>query len=160
MVNYTVFAQEFKNLNLAPGDSMWLSLGAIYQGMSFPSGNEIKRNICIHTNHPNELVDLNVANDEFCKEILFGYVGVEEAKQENAIVIYPNPASSILNFDTKGSSEQITTIELFDLHGRMVAGKLPAGFKSTLEIAHLPSGIYLARVTTNQQVMVKKVVKQ
>jgi hypothetical protein len=160
MINPSVYAQAFNNLNLAPGDSMWLSLGAIHQSTAPFSGTEIARTICIHTNHPNGVIDLNVSNDEFCKEFLFGYVGVEEAKQENTILIYPNPAFSILNFDTKGSSEQITTIELFDLHGRMVAETQPAGFKSTLETAHLPSGIYLARVTTNQQVMVKRVVKQ
>jgi hypothetical protein len=72
MGNPSVYAQEFHNLNLAPGDSMWLSLGAIFLDLVGTTGNEIKKNVCIHANHPNSLVDLNVSNDKFCKDICSG----------------------------------------------------------------------------------------
>jgi hypothetical protein len=158
MVNPTVYAQEFHNLNLAPGDSMWLSLGAIFQGPILTVGNQIIRTICIHTNHPNGLVDLNISNDEFCKEIFFGYVGIEEAERENAFLIYPNPATSILNFDTKESSEKINTIELYDIRGRQVAVIQPHALSATLDISHLPDGLYLARVVFAHGVITRKVV--
>lgn len=158
VLNPSVYAQAFNNLNLAPGDSMWLSLGTMFIGLVGTSGTEIKKYICIHTNHPNGLVDLNVSNDEFCKEILFGYVGIEEAIQNRELLIYPNPASSMVNFEMKESTDLINSIQLYNIHGRLVAEWHPQTQTASLDISHLSGGMYLARVTVGQNVITRKVV--
>lgn len=145
MVNPTVYAQEFHNLNLAPGDSLWLSLGAIFQGMSFPSGNEIKRNVCIHTNHPNGLVDLNVSNDQFCKEIIFGYVGIEEAERKETFSLYPNPTTGVIRFDLPPGAAEYA---VYNLHGQVVHSGQTT--QRQLDLTLLPAGIYVVRILSLQ----------
>ena len=145
MVNPTVYAQEFHNLNLAPGDSMWLSLGAIFQGMSFPSGNVIMRNICIHTNHPNGLVDLNVSNDEFCKEIIFGYVGIEEAERKETFSLYPNPTTGVIRFNLPSGA---VNYGVYNLHGQLVHSGQTT--QRQLDLTLLPAGMYVVRIHSLQ----------
>ncbi|SFT51086.1 hypothetical protein SAMN05216474_0980 [Lishizhenia tianjinensis] len=74
------YTQEFSNLNILPGDSAWIDLGLIFNHQSFyqPSVDSILRNTCVYSSHPNNLTDLNITNDEYCREITLGYVGIEE----------------------------------------------------------------------------------
>jgi hypothetical protein len=73
--------------------------------------------------------------------------------------IYPNPTSSIVHFELEESTEKISAIALYDIHGRQVAEWHPATHTTALDISHLPGGIYLARVTVGQQVVSRKVIR-
>ncbi len=74
--------------------------------------------------------------------------------------IYPNPASSIVHFTTGDYPGQIQTIELFDMQGRKVANIQPLQSTATLDISHLPDGVYIIRVSTSNDVMTRKLVKK
>jgi hypothetical protein len=139
--NPTVFAQAFNSLNLAPGDSMWLQLGAIHQGTFYYSGPAIIHNICIHTNHPNGLIDLNVSNDEYCTDVLFGYVGIAELESDAAFAIYPNPTDGMIHFDLPAGEVEIS---VYSVHGRLVYQEQTTGRQ--LDLTGLPAGIYLVRL--------------
>jgi hypothetical protein len=145
MVNPTVYAQVFHNLGLAPGDSMWLSLGAIYQGTAFPPGNEIKRNICIHTNNPNGLVDLNVSNDEFCKEIVFGYVGIEKSESKEIFTLFPNPTTGLIHFDLPPGAVEFLVV---NMHGKVVQGGQT--LQRHIDLSLLSAGVYAVRILSLQ----------
>lgn len=139
--NPTVYANEFHSLNLAPGDSMWLQLGAIHQGTYMYSGQDIIHNICIHTNHPNGLIDLNVSNDECCTDVLFGYVGMAEPETSTILPLYPNPAHGFIHFDLPAGEVDITVYS--------IQGKLVQHIQTTdrqLDLTGLPAGIYLVRL--------------
>lgn len=74
------FIEQFNNLNLAPGDSMWIDLGIIYSNLNFYPGvsDTISREVCVYTSHPNDITDTIVNNDAFCRNLIFGYVGTDE----------------------------------------------------------------------------------
>jgi len=84
---------------------------------------------------------------------------VREPGEPERFSMHPNPASSLLWFEMESSSERINTIELYDIHGRLMAVSHPNSHSATLDIAHLPNGIYLVRLTTSDGSALRKVVK-
>lgn len=74
-------------------------------------------------------------------------------QEEKAILIYPNPASNELNFET---NSPIETIQLIDISGKTMAFE-PS---SRIDVSNLPAGIYFVRITTKNQTYVRKVVKK
>ncbi len=73
-----VYSEPFSGLNLAPGDSVWIDMGMVHNHFAPLFGDTITYDFCLYSSHVNELTDLNVANDQFCKELLIGYSGLEE----------------------------------------------------------------------------------
>lgn len=84
------------------------------------------------------------------RDFLYGHlnfspdVGVSQYVADD-IRIYPNPASDLLFVERKGGAE-ISHIALYDLQGRAVG----ASDRSPVGIGHLPSGLYLVRVTDSE----------
>jgi hypothetical protein len=139
---YVVYFEHFSGLNLAPGDSMWLSCGEIHSNLDFLSGTDtLRRTICVYTSQPNFTTDLNVSNDAYCESIAVGYVGITE-KEKSEISIYPNPANSLLFVETDVSSDYI----IYDLSGQSVLnGKL---LDKGINIESLTTGFYFLRLNT------------
>jgi len=85
-----------------------------------------------------------------------GGVGIKETEKDDVVRIFPNPTTGELRIECEQLN--IENVEIFDVFGRVV------------EIAHpplrgglgglLPSGIYFIRITTENNVIVRKVVKQ
>ena len=78
------------------------------------------------------------------------------------IALYPNPATTQL---TISAPENITSITITNLLGQVVySSKLAVGcLQASVDVAALPSGVYLVRVTGpsagSEQVVVRKFVK-
>ncbi len=70
----------------------------------------------------------------------------------NNLVIYPNPASSILNIDNAENS----TIEVYDLLGRVIFSRTNISLKEQLNVSTLNSGTYLIRITNENKVVTDK----
>jgi hypothetical protein len=76
---------------------------------------------------------------------------------KNEISISPNPSNAILNIS---AATEINSIEILDMNGRFVVLESAVNANSAkLDISQLPNGLYIARVTTNFEVINKKVVK-
>ena len=73
------------------------------------------------------------------------------------IKIYPNPTVDLLNIVT---DEPINSVVLTDLQGRAVMTINPHTPQHTLSITHLPAGIYLLLVMTDNHTDLTKVMKQ
>lgn len=58
--------------------------------------------------------------------------------------IYPNPASSIINFVINSYSVDIATIYLYDIYGTVIkTGTIPIGsYRQVLHVADIPPGVY------------------
>ena len=86
--------------------------------------------------------------------------GIAEVAHESNLIIYPNPASEEL---TIVSNElQVKSIEIYDVMGRKALTS-PVSFPSpetTLNLAHLPTGVYFLKIQTENGVVVRKVVKK
>lgn len=99
---------------------------------------------------------LYIAVGEDCEE-LFEHVGIPE-QANNGVTCFPNPTEGIINF-------QDTIHENYDLDLYTIQGSLIQRFKitsnnSSIDISHLPNGVYLLIAKPNQKTsFVQKIVK-
>ena len=78
----------------------------------------------------------------------------------NQIAIYPNPASEHIQVDLLDPSNQIETIELFNLQGRLVWENEKNG-NQTINISSLQRGMYFIKIQTSDKTSItKKIIKQ
>ena len=81
-------------------------------------------------------------------------LGSENFTSLNDFTMYPNPATSILNISSR---EKIISVEIYSIVGKRVL----VSQHTQVDVSHLTSGIYLVKITTNDnKVGTKKLVKQ
>lgn len=76
---------------------------------------------------------------------------------KNQVLVYPNPASKLLNIELEDNS--ITKITLFDLNGRALQNINLSINKTTIDISNLDNGIYLMQIIMNKDIVLKKIFK-
>ena len=76
---------------------------------------------------------------------------------QNQVLIYPNPVSSIINIDLGDSIA--SKVILFDMNGRVMQTENIVN-SSGIEISNLANGMYLMQITTDKGVVYKKIVKK
>ncbi|MBK9321269.1 MAG: T9SS type A sorting domain-containing protein [Bacteroidetes bacterium] len=65
--------------------------------------------------------------------------------------MYPNPANNVLNIDLNGRPEQENIITLFNAYGQIVfSTRVYTSEKVSINISHLPSGMYLAQLESKE----------
>ncbi|MFR9164980.1 MAG: choice-of-anchor J domain-containing protein [Dysgonomonas sp.] len=78
---------------------------------------------------------------------------ISNTDADNAIKVYPNPVTSVLYID----AEQVGKVSLTDIAGKEVF----AGENTTeINVANLPSGIYLLKVYSDNNIYTTKVIKK
>ncbi len=82
--------------------------------------------------------------------------GVGEVKK-NAIVMYPNPASSMLNFS---SEDAIENIEIYNVMGQKVVNAKPSQNAATVDVSGLANGIYIVNILVNGKQNAARFIKQ
>ena len=82
----------------------------------------------------------------------FATLGREDVLELAKVSIYPNPTSDHLNIKTNAV---ITSIEMFDLLGKSV---LRSSSAQRIMVNHLPAGVYMLRIITEQGKLTKKVI--
>jgi len=80
-----------------------------------------------------------------------------EVIQEQVMVVYPNPVVNIINFD---NLDGINTIELVDGLGNVVILVDVNSNKTSVNIACLKSGFYIARLKSNDKIKSIKFIKK
>ena len=80
-------------------------------------------------------------------------IGVEVPDMLDNLKFYPNPAQSIITFNT----EDIVKVEVLDGMGRMVA-VVENSYR--IDISQLVKGYYTMRITTSKGITIRRVVKQ
>ncbi|WP_412986582.1 T9SS type A sorting domain-containing protein [Pontimicrobium sp. IMCC45349] len=75
---------------------------------------------------------------------------------DNELVIYPNPASDIVNIKTSSSS-QVVSIEVYDILGKLQGAS--SGLNQ-IDVSSLSEGIYILQVETNFGKISKRIVKK
>ena len=78
--------------------------------------------------------------------------------QQNQISVYPNPATTIINIESKDIAAAIATI--YDMNGRALQSEYVIDKKVSIPINNLAKGIYLITITTDRGKVSKKIVKQ
>jgi hypothetical protein len=79
-----------------------------------------------------------------------------------ALQIYPNPTLGELSIEVKEhTNERVKKIEIFDIYGKKQFSSTCAPVhSSTIDISHLPVGIYFVKITTEARTVVRKVIKE
>jgi hypothetical protein len=91
------------------------------------------------------------------------FVGVSEQSQEASIMVYPNPTTGITTVEIEISLNTESTIEIYNLSGSLVQSEklfLTSGdTKKQIDISNLTNGIYILKVSGNNQFKTIKVIK-
>ena len=93
--------------------------------------------------------------DGFSLDYEGGHVGIEELSRQE-IIMYPNPAKNQLSLIY---STPIQQVGIYNAEGKLIFSETPDTEEISLQIGHLPAGVFLVRVTTDGQVFTKKFVK-
>jgi hypothetical protein len=73
--------------------------------------------------------------------------------------VYPNPVNDIINFSNEDSAI-VSTVEMTDLNGRVVKSVKVNAAEGQISVSDLATGMYMMKITTDQGVAVKKIMKQ
>jgi hypothetical protein len=91
-------------------------------------------------------------------------VGLNENKLDHEIAVFPNPTSGETTIEISGFVDNEATLEIYDMMGRkwlteeMTASQNFA--ESNVNLVGIPSGAYIARIVTKNQVYTKQFIKQ
>jgi len=87
--------------------------------------------------------------------------GVADAGlREAAIALFPNPASDQLTVQFSGIASGEVSLRILDQMGRSVLTRRMTGTELTLDVQHLPAGLYFVRLSMEDGVTVRPFVKQ
>ena len=87
-------------------------------------------------------------------------LGVNDISDEATFSVYPNPAT---NFITVSSNINlaINSIEMFDINGRMVKRISYKDISNPeVNISDIAAGVYMMKISSNNGVATKKIIKQ
>jgi len=87
-----------------------------------------------------------------------GMLGIEDMSNSAGITVYPNPASSVLNINSQKG--QILSVQLTDAAGRTVLTNNVNKANGTLNISHLPKGVYILSIKMEDKTVTKKIIKK
>jgi hypothetical protein len=91
------------------------------------------------------------------------FVGISENTQEASLIVYPNPTTGITTVDVEISLNTESKIEIYNLSGSLIQSEkliLTSGdTKKQIDISNLTNGIYLLKVSANNEYKTIKVVK-
>lgn len=81
--------------------------------------------------------------------------------ENNPLVIYPNPAKNVINFNLNSSFGQSSNIEIFDIQGRRVLSTSVDSNQGEINIQNLNDGVYILlfendNVKHQQKLIIKK----
>jgi len=86
-------------------------------------------------------------------------LGLAQLSVRNEVVLYPNPASTILNVENK-SDKTISSLIIFNINGAKVKEFNTVATFQTIPISDLTSGIYLIKMVLNNEVLNYKFIKK
>ena len=128
----------------------------IGDGGSF--SNNIEQNcVFIHPTGAWEFITYNQILDWYIFPIISkgGHppVGVEEVAEPLKALVTPNPAGTIAGIS---ASQPIERLEVYNLAGEKVYESQPGYIIATLNVSHWPSGLYVLKIHSAHETIIKK----
>jgi hypothetical protein len=134
----------------------------------FTDGNQIV--LKVWNNETNEESGIQIEATE--GELIFNrYSSVFVIINENQVVnglsdfdllninIYPNPANEVVNISFSNLPEIGTEIIIMDVNGREIVRRTIENMNETINIQHLPGGMYLVKIKLNNNFKIQKLIK-
>jgi hypothetical protein len=97
--------------------------------------------------------------------LVFSYdlVGVNSVIEPNVainfIAAYPNPANDRVNIKVNRTTTDVMLMQIIDVTGRVVFESNTVGINNLINIAAYEAGVYVVKVTSNEQVYTTQLVK-
>lgn len=85
-------------------------------------------------------------------------LGLNDRDYDNSIFVYPNPATTILNFDVKNNIA-ISAITINDITGKEIY-KASNAINNSIDVSNLSSGVYFVTFKSDNNSVVKKFIKE
>lgn len=82
----------------------------------------------------------------------------DAAAQISKVSIYPNPSIDIVNF--KSSIKPIQSVEIYDFTGKLIQSTVGNDTTISMNVSAIPSGVYIAKITTDEGTFSQKLVKK
>lgn len=140
-----------------------LDAGAGFDSYSWSTG-ESTQTVQVDTTEAGVIsvtvTDANGCEGEASVTVLsFLCVGVADASNAQAINVYPNPASDLLNIDF-GKAGDVVRYELTDLSGRVLEARYVNSTLEQIQVASLAGGVYTLRFmkANGEMISAKRVV--
>ena len=90
-------------------------------------------------------------------------VSVKQLAGHVEVNIYPNPVQNTLHILLKSSVKSYTEISLLDMMGQTLIHNMIGDFSNdkqlSIDMNDLPNGLYFVKVQTDDQFMIRKVIK-
>lgn len=99
-------------------------------------------------------------NGSVWKRPLSEFTMIEEAKSNESIMVYPNPASDIVTIHFDNNIEGIVTLKIFNVFGSLVKSELFTTNQTGIDVSNLINGIYLFEITNNNHLEKRKILIQ
>ncbi len=145
-------SKKINNLSLLPGEDIELTWESLESYFSFDPAGQLF-NLCIWTSHPDFRLDFDSSNDTYCMDFL---VNSGEVLTQNNIIIYPNPASDIINIQLEVQQPVGNfALRILDVNGKVVKESLAAQMKPSysIPVSDWATGIYFLQVLGNGAVV-------
>jgi len=86
----------------------------------------------------------------------------DDISNRSDLVVFPNPASSVCNLQSTVFSQQSSTIQIYDLHGKKLFEQYILKGTTTAEInvKNLENGMYFCKISTGKDSATKKLIIQ
>jgi len=98
---------------------------------------------------------MNVRLDDIRIAKVTGSVGIKTITNTDAIAIFPNPTSGILNIN---AIEATSSVEVFNVIGDKVYSSSLVKGNNVIDLSSLSNGAYFVKLNSNNQIITKKVV--
>ena len=79
---------------------------------------------------------------------------------ENKFYLFPNPSNQWLNIANLIQNQTPNLIEIISIEGKLLMHLYPTSADSQIDISALPQGIYLCKITSNNELQTLKFLKQ
>ena len=98
---------------------------------------------------------ITVTQDSILTAFFYDITSIPKINSESMLRAYPNPATNQLTLDNGESV--IKEVVVFDITGRQVKRIISNEFQTTIDVSNLPTGMYIAKINTDQGLLTRKV---
>ncbi len=84
-------------------------------------------------------------------------VGISSYDLESSVSLYPNPTSDRVTISAQGMMESVS---MYDVYGKLISTMKVNDTNATADLSSYASGVYFARITTENGVVTKRIVKK
>jgi VCBS repeat-containing protein len=157
---YTFIDADGTNSTL--GDSLQISISGGTLGYSIswitPEGtinNQESIEITANGNYSYTITDAH--NCMYSENIVIAHVGEISSRVE--LNVFPNPIEGSESLQISCNTN-VETLEIMDSKGALVLRKNALGYSTTMETASWPAGVYTLRISTQEGIIARRIVKQ